>query len=149
MRKRWFLFLTLAAVAVGLGVVWLFVSCKVACLTLDKRLAIEVNGTPVKGEVLGNRFTAVVTRRDAGKKHSYQLFFEGDTDFTGDMGQVVDCHEWVAPHLPFLFETRDYPPCKRRQEDGPTYKRWLLISRGKSMQFVTKDHSTLSVVTHN
>jgi len=114
---------------------------------LDKSLAIEVNGMPVKGEVLANRFTAIVTIRDAGKKHSYHLLFEGDTDFPGEMGKAVDCNEWVAPHLPLVFETRDYPPCK--QEDGTTYKRWPLISRGKSMQFVTKDNATLSVVTRD
>lgn len=148
MGKRWFLSFTLAVITVGLAVVWLFVSGRVAYLILDRRLTIEVNGTPVKGEVLRNRFTAIVTRRDAGKKHSYQLSFEGDTDFTGDMGQVVDCREWVAPKWPLLIETRDYPPCKHPVY-GPTYRRWPLMSRENSMQFVTKDQSTISVVIHD
>jgi hypothetical protein len=111
-----------------------------------RRLRIEVDGVPVEGEILGNRFSAIVTRRDAGKKHSYQLFYEGDVDFTGDMGSVADCHQWVAPRFPFLLQTLTYPPCERIPEDELGPRRWPLMLRGRSMQFVTKDHSTISVV---
>jgi len=62
---------------------------------------------------------------------------------TGDMGFVVDCRQWVAPHFPLLLQTRNYPPCKRLPEDE--YR--SLFSRRHSMQFVTKDHSTISVVS--
>jgi hypothetical protein len=97
----------------------------------------------VQGEILGNRFSAIVTIRDVGKKHSYQLSYAGDVDMTGDMGFVVDCRQWVAPHFPLLLQTRNYPPCKRLPED----EYWSLLSRGHSMQFVTEDHSTISVVS--
>ncbi len=146
MRKRWFLLSALTVIVIAIAVAWLFFSGGVAFLTLDRRLTIEVNGMPVQGNVFRNKVTAIVAIRDAGNKHSYQLFFEGDTDFTGDMGSVVDCHEWVAPDSPFLLETRSYPPCKRLLEDETPLRRWPLISRGISMQFVTRDHSTISVV---
>lgn len=125
---------------------WLVLSRGLAYFTLEKRLRIEVDGVPVEGEILGNRFSAIVTRRDAGNKHSYQLFYEGDVDFTGDIGSVADCHQWVAPHFPFLLQTRTYPPCERIPEDELGLRRWPLVFRGHSMQFVTKDHSTISVV---
>jgi len=115
---------------------------RVEYLTLDRRLRIEVNGVPVEGELLGNRFSAIVTIRDAGKKHSYQLFYAGDVDMTGDMGFVVDCRQWVAPHFPMLLQTRNYPPCTRLPGD----EYCSLLRREHSMQFVTKDHSTISVV---
>jgi hypothetical protein len=144
MTHRWFLLAALTAIAFGIA--WLVISGRVAHFTLSRRSMIEVNGIPVQGEILGNKFSAIVTRRGAGKKHSYFLSFEGDVDSTGNMGSVVDCHEWVAPHLPFLLETRTYPPCERLPEDGPAGQRWPLILRNHSMQFVTKDQSTISVV---
>ena len=73
------------------------------------------------------------------------MFFAGDTDSTGNMGFVVDCHEWVAPHLPFLLETRSYPPCNMLPEDGPKPWGWPLIDKGNSMQFVTKDQATIGI----
>jgi hypothetical protein len=146
MTKRSIRLSALTVIVIAVLVAWLGFSGRVAYLTLDRRLTIEVNGTPVEGEILRNRVAAIVTRRDAGKKHSYQLLFEGDTDFTGDMGSVVDCHEWVAPHLPLLLETRSYPPCKRLPEDELELRRWPLIWQGNSMQFVTKDHTTISVI---
>jgi hypothetical protein len=145
LRKR--LLLPVAAVLViAFAVAWLLLSDRVAYLTLDRRFKVQVNGVPVDGEILSNRTTAIVTRRDAGKRHSYQLFFEGDIDSTGDTGTVVDCHEWVAPHFPLLLETRTYPPCRRLPDDGPALRRWPLVVRGNSMQFVTKDNFTISVV---
>jgi hypothetical protein len=146
MASRWLLLPSVTVLVIGFAVAWLAISGRVAYLTLDRRLKIEINRMPVDGEILRNRVTAIVTRRDAGKKHSYQLFFEGDIDSTGDTGSVVDCHEWVAPHFPFLPETRSYPPCKRLPDDGPVLRRWPLVVRGNSMQFVTKDNTTISVV---
>ncbi len=146
MTKGRFLLFALTVLVITSAVAWLALSRRVVYLSLDRRLKIEVNVTPVQGEIFRNRVTAIVTRRDAGKKHSYQLFFEGDIDFTGDMGSVVDCHEWVAPRLPFLLETRNYPPCKRLAEDELALRRWPLIWQRNSMQFVTKDRSTISVV---
>jgi len=146
MTNRWFLLSALTVLVIALAMGWLVHSRRVAYFTLERRLRIEVDGVPVEGEILGNRFSAIVTRRDAGKKHSYQLFYEGDVDFTGDMGSVADCHRWVAPHFPFLLQTRSYPPCKRLPEDELGLRRWPLMVRGHSMKFVTKDHSTISVV---
>jgi hypothetical protein len=64
-------------------------------LKLDTNPKISVNGAAVPGELLVGQTTAVVTVRDTDKAHSYQLFFEGDTDFTGDMGSLVDCGAWA------------------------------------------------------
>jgi hypothetical protein len=120
-------------------------SGRITYLTLDRRLRIEVNGMALKGEILRNGVTAIVTRRDAGNEHSYLLSFEGDIDFTGKLSYVVDCHEWVAPHLLFLIETRSYPPCKHLPQDGAADWGWPLCHRNNSMQFVTKDHSTITI----
>lgn len=144
MIKRWFQLTAITVLVIAMTTGWLFLSGRVAYFTLDRRLKIEVNGVPVEGEILGNRVSAIVTRRDAGKKHSYQLFYEGDVDFTGDMGSVGDCQHWVAPHFPLLIQTRSYPPCERPQF-GINDRRWPLMLRGHSMQFITKDHSTISV----
>jgi hypothetical protein len=141
--KKWSVLSALALVAIALGVALLGLRGQVACLIVNKHLSIEVNGMATPGEILTNRNTAIVTRRDVGKKHSYQLLFEGDTDSDGDMGSVVDCHQWVAPRLPFLLETRSYPPCNALQI--PPH-RWSLFNRDHSMQFVAPDHSTISVV---
>jgi hypothetical protein len=146
MPRRWLLLPSAVVLLIASAFAWLGFSSRVAYLTLDRHLKIEVNGVRVDGEVLRNRVTAVVTRRDAGQKHSYQLFFEGDIDSTGDTGSVIDCHEWVAPRFPFLLETRSYPPCKHLPDDRPGLRRWPVIVRGNSMQFVTKDNSTVSVV---
>ena len=124
---------------------YVFLSGKAGYLVLNRRVTIEVNGELVQGEMLEGRATGIVTRRDVGKEHSYKLFFAGDTDMTGDMGFVVDCHQWVAPHLPFLLETRHYPPCNMLQEDGPKPWGWPLIKKGNSMQFITKDQTTIWV----
>ena len=144
MTKRRFLLAALTVfLLIALAIGWLVFSSRVAYFILEKRLRIELNGVPVEGEILGNRFSAIVTIRDAGKKHSYQLFYAGDVDKTGDMGQVVDCRQWVTPHFPLLLQTRNYPPCYRLPEDE--YRSLML--RGHSMQFVTKNHSTISIVS--
>jgi hypothetical protein len=146
MKKRWFVLSALMVLLTVFAAAWLDWSGRVTYLALDRRLSIEINGVTVEGEIYSNRVTAILTRRDTGKEHSYQLLFEGDIDSTGDMGSVIDCREWVAPHLPFILKTRGYPPCKRTQADDLPHGRWPLIHRGNSMQFVTKDGSTVSVV---
>jgi hypothetical protein len=144
MHRKRFLLPVVATLVIAFAVAWQLGSDRIACLTLDRLLKVEINGVRVQGEILSNGTNAIVTRRDAGKSHSYQLFFEGDIDSNGDTGTVVDCHEWVAPHFPLLLGTRTYPPCKHLLEDGPG--RWPLVVRSKSMQFVLKDNSTVSVV---
>ena len=142
MTKRRFLLAALT-VLLALTIGWLVLPGRLACFILDKRLRIEVNGVPVEGELVGNRFSAIVTIGNAGKKHSYQLLYAGDVDKTGDMGQVVDCQQWVAPHFPLLLQRRNYPPCKRLPDDEYV----SLLSKRHSMKFVTKDHSTISIVS--
>jgi hypothetical protein len=145
MKKNWFFLAAFAVLLFAVPLGFLLSSGRVALVTLNTRAKIEVNGTLVPGEVLEGRTTAVVTTRDAGKSHSYQLFFEGDTDSTGDMGFVLDCNQWVAPHLPLLLETREYPPCKNLPEDASQRRRWPLIDKGKSMQFVLRDRSVVTI----
>lgn len=145
MKSRWLLF---GAFSIGLAALVLgycYFSGRLRFLTLNNHGGIEVNGAPVQGEILEGRGTALVTIREAGKGHSYQLFFEGDTDFTGDMGFVVDCGPWVAPHLPFLPETLNYPPCKSFLRGAPATERWPLIDKGQSMEFVLQNQSTVRI----
>ena len=101
-----------------------YLSGRLRFLILNRHASIELNGTPVQGEILNGRTNALVTIREAGKDHSYQLFFEGDTDFTGDMGSVADCDPWVAPHLPVIPETKNYPPCTNGTNAESQAKRW-------------------------
>jgi hypothetical protein len=145
MVKRRIALVAIICVAAALAVAWMVRSGKIAFLSLERHWTIQVNGTPVPGEILNNKFTAIVTRRDEGKQHSYQLFFEGDTDFTGDMGLIVDCGQWVAPQLPLLLETSNYPPCKRLLGDVSDTGRWPLVDKGKSMQFSLKDHTVITI----
>lgn len=121
----------------------------VELLTLYKGATIEVNGAPVPGEMLKGTRTAIVTRRDSGKRHSYRLFFEGDTDSVGDTGWVIDCHAWVAPRLPFLLEVANYPPCNILSEDVYKDRRWPLFRRGHFIEFVTSDRSTFRIGWRN
>jgi hypothetical protein len=117
----------------------------VALLTRNRSATIEVNGAPVQGEILDGRLTAIVTRRDPGKAHSYRLFFEGDTDSNGDTGFVIDCHAWVAPHLPFLLEVANYPPCNILSEDVYKDRRWPLVRKGQFIEFLTDSLSTVRI----
>jgi hypothetical protein len=145
MKKKWLLLGALAMVLLALSLAYVHFSGRLSFLTLNTQATIELNGAPVQGEMLDGRTTAVVTIREAGMRHSYQLFFEGDTDFTGDMGFVVDCGPWVAPHLPLLPETRNYPPCQKLLQKASQVARWPLIDKGKSMLFVLQDQSTIRV----
>ncbi len=106
---------------------------------------VAVNGAPVEWEVLVGRTTAVITIREAGTRHSYQLIFADDTDFIGNMGFVVDCDAWVAPNLPVLPETRNYPPRMKALHDVSDAGQWPLINKGSSMQFTLQDHSIVAM----
>jgi hypothetical protein len=136
--------LTVAALLMLLLVcAWLALSGKVSYFVLNRDATITLNGTRVPGRVLNGRATAIVTTLQAGKEHSYQLLFAGDTDFTGNIGNVVDCHDWVAPRFPVLIETWDYPPCVTRE--NPESKGWPLTNKASGMQFVTKDGQTIAL----
>jgi hypothetical protein len=115
----------------------------IALLTRNRYATIEANNVPAQGDILEGNQTAIVTRRDPGKVHSYRLFFEGDTDSTGDTGFVIDCHAWVAPRLPFLLEVPNYPPCNILSEDVYKDRRWPLLRRGHFVEFATSDGSTI------
>ncbi len=121
----------------------------IALLTRNGNATIEVNSALVQGEMLEGSLTAIVTRRDPGKEHSYRLFFEGDTDSTGDTGFVIDCHAWVAPRLPFLLEVPNYPPCNILSEDVYKDRRWPLLRRGHFIEFMTSDRSTIKIGQRN
>ncbi len=139
MKTRQLLVALFAFLLVVLLCVYLRSSGTVALLTLRKCATIEVNGARVPGGMLEGTLTAIVTRRDSGKRHSYRLFFEGDADSTGDMGWVIDCHAWVAPRWPFLLEVINYPPCNLLSDDVYKDRRWPLIRRGRFIEFVTSD----------
>jgi hypothetical protein len=117
----------------------------VALLTRNKSTTIEVNGARVQGEILDGRLTAIVTRRDPGKVHSYRLFFKGDVDPNGETGFVIDCHALVAPRLPFLLEVANYPPCNILSEDVYKDRRRTLFRRGQFIEFGTDGFSTIRI----
>ena len=117
----------------------------VSYLSRNRHSTVQVNGTPVDGDVLEGRLTAIVTRRDAGKAHSYRLFFEGDTDSAGDTGFVIDCHTWLAPRVPFLLEAANYPPCNILSDDVYKDRRWPLFRKGKFIEFATSEQSTIKI----
>jgi hypothetical protein len=121
----------------------------VALLTRNKSATIEVDGARVQGEILDGKLTAIVTRRDPGKVHSYRLFFKGNTDPTGEAGFVIDCHAWVAPRLPFLPEVANYPPCNILSEDVYKDRRWTLFRRGPFIEFGTDKLSTIRIGVRN
>jgi len=80
-----------------------------------------------------------------GKRISIDYCFEGDTDSNGDTGLVIDCHAWVAPHLPFLLEVANYPPRNILSEDVYKDRRWPLFRRGPFIEFLTDDLSTIQI----
>ena len=124
--------------------IWLVRSRRVSYFVLNRNAVITVNGTRVPGRVLDGKSTVIVTTEMAGKEHSYELRFEEDTDFTGNMGNVVDCHEWSAPRLRVLIETRDYPPCMRQEHSES--KGWPLINSANGMEFITADGQTVGLM---
>jgi hypothetical protein len=145
MKKKRLIVMTLVALSIFAAYVFLRSTNAVAFLTRNRKAKIEVNGSPVPGEILDGRLTAIVTRRDAGKAHSYRLFFEGDTDSTGDTGFVIDCHTWVAPRLPFLLEAANYPPCNILSDDVYKNRRWSLFRRGRSIEFMIDTRTTIRI----
>jgi len=124
---------------------YLYYSNRIDYLTVARNSIIEVNGAPLNGEVLEGRAVAIVTTRRGGEAHSYELLFAGDTDMTGNMGLVIDCHEWVAPPLSVLLKTQNYPPCKRLSGNAGERLGWPLMNVDKSMQFMTNDGKTIKV----
>ena len=114
MRMKW-----VKRIAVGCSfflvlfcaVAYPYYSGKVNYLFLKPHIDIEVNDVVVPGEVLSRSFNVVATKRDEGKEHSYLLFFAGDIDSEGNEGFAYDCGSWVAPRVPILVETQQYPPC--------------------------------------
>jgi hypothetical protein len=145
MKTKWLLLAVFTVALLAVALVYFYFPGRLSFLILNPRATLEVNGMLVQGEILRGRTSALVTTRGAGKNHSYRLFFEGDTDSTGDMGSVVDCAPWVAPHLPFLLETANYPPCKNLLGDASYAGRWPLVDKGKFMLFVLPEKSTISI----
>jgi hypothetical protein len=114
-------------------------------LFLKRAVTIEVNGLPVQGEMLDGLVSGIVTRRDVGKEHSYRLLYEGDIDQVGDIGSVIDCHDWIAPRLPFLIATSDYPSCNLLTENRANSPRWPLFLKGGAEQFVTANGEVITI----
>lgn len=140
-------YLTLAAIFLLFSTAfasYLYFSGNAEYLVLKKGVTLEVNGTPVRGEMLSGRAIAIVTRRDAGKEHSFQLFFAGDVDMKGDMGSVADCNQWVAPNLPLLIVTRHYPPCDNRRDARVIRLMGPLMDRGV-LHFTARDKSIIQI----
>lgn len=135
--------LCLVAWALHLNGEWAF-------LVRDRSQVVEVNGVVVNGDVYQHPYVALVTRRDAGRQHSYLLGFAGDIDPAGNIGSVIDCHLWVAPRLPLLVHTRRYPPCVvRPDETGQSWIWSLTLHRNGTkfvgVKFTTPDHDTIVV----
>jgi hypothetical protein len=149
MKRKGLLVIALVVLSILAACVFLRSYRAIALLTRNRHATIEVNNALVQGEILEGSLTAIVTRRDPGKVHSYRLFFEGDTDSTGDTGFVIDCHAWVAPRLPFLLEVPSYPPCNILSEDVYKDRRWPLFRRGYFVEFVTSDRSTIRIGQRN
>ena len=119
-------------------------SGKLSYLVLHRHSSIELNDSPVSGDLLEGPATALVTIRAPGKEHSYLLLFEGDTDRNGDMGSVRDCGSWAAPRVPFLPRTQGYPPCESFSGNTPQ-SRWPLLDKGRSMEFMLPDSSRIDI----
>ena len=145
MRRKSVILVGFAIALLPLFLGYLYLSHRIDFLVLDTSATINKNDANVQGEMLRSHGAAVVTTREAGKSHSYMLFFAGDTDFTGDMGDVVDCGSWVAPHLPILLEAHSYPPCGNPVEHWSPVKRIPLIDKGKSMLSALPDLSTIRI----
>ena len=147
-KKRLFLVVLLPLSILAAGAYLRSVDA-VAFLIRNRKAIIQVNGAAVRGEVLEGTLTAIITRRDAGQVHSYRIFFEGDIDATGNTGWVIDCHTWIAPRLPFLIEAANYPPCNILSEDVYNDRRWPLFHRGRFIEFVTSDRTTIRIGERN
>jgi hypothetical protein len=121
-----------------------YISGRFDVLRRTGHYTIEVNGAAVYGDVLVGRASAVVTRRDNGNAHSYLLLYAGDVDRTSDIGQVIDCGEWIAPRLPILIRTSNYPRCNVRSATAGV-SRTSLTLRGRVQQFTTGEQNVISI----
>jgi hypothetical protein len=141
---KWWLVLVLALVVFLVGVFYLIYTGQVGFFVLNRRAAIAVDGARVKGDVLEMQFYALVTIREQGKQHTYLLMFAGDVDMEGDIGQAVDCRQWIAPRVPVLIATQSYPPCDR--VPGDEYRGVYVRDYSmQSMHFKAFDGSTITV----
>lgn len=132
---RWLIAGTIFLFVVGSLARYLDFSGKARFLVLERGRTVKVNGVLVRGDVLARRGTAIVTRRDAGNEHSYQLSATGDIDMTGDIGSVRDCNQWIAPRWPFLVLIH---PCTG---SGPGR---LMIEPG-GVRFTAADKSVIQI----
>lgn len=115
-------------------------------LHVNRRVTIEVNGQPVPGGILEGRiYSAIVTRRDSGKQHSYLLSYAGDVDPSGNIGFVSDCQNWVSPRFPIFIVTPKFAECKASPEERGADWRWSLRYSDKGEKFVTKNGEVITV----
>jgi hypothetical protein len=121
-----------------------YVSGRFDLLNRTGHYTVEVNGAAVRADVLVGRASAVVTRRDKGNIHSYLLLYAGDVDGTGDMGQVIDCGDWIAPRLPILIQTNSYPNCNVRSVRAGA-SRMSLTSKGRAQMFTIREQNVISI----
>jgi hypothetical protein len=121
-----------------------YISGRFDLLRRAEHYTIEVNGAAIHGDVLVGRASAVVTRRDEGHTHSYLLLYEGDVDQTGDIGQVIDCGDWIAPRLPILIQTSSYPTCNVRSARAGV-SRISLTYKGTAQRFTTSEQDVISI----
>jgi len=130
---------SLGIIIAAAGLVWhWYISGKFDLLHRTRDKKVVIHGSAIQADVLVGRSSALVTRRDNGQEHSYLLLYAGDVDQTGDMGYVLDCHNWVAPRMPVLIETEGYPNC--------TSEHYVpIIARGLSEEFVDVNGDTLVV----
>ena len=68
MKRKALIAVVLAVLSILGAIAFLRSFNAVSFLTHNRRATIEVDGTPVQGDLLEGRLTAIVTRRDAGKR---------------------------------------------------------------------------------
>ncbi|MGC1904051.1 MAG: hypothetical protein WA715_09550 [Candidatus Acidiferrum sp.] len=133
----------LFAFAVVLGATPWWLSTKFLILAVKRAATVQADGAPVVAEVLDGTSTALVTMRESKGQPSYLLKFEGDTEWTGDTGSVLNCDEWVAPRMPILLISKHSPPCIKASPNG--LPRRSLIRKNGFLQFVTDDQRTIRI----
>lgn len=131
MRRLILLVVITAVATVG----FLYASGRFRFLVLQRGVTVELNGRPIRADVLQYRLDAILTVRD-GESHSYFLNYSGDGDAT-----VTDCKGWVAPRSILLIETQDYPPCQDRRGRQRRSLRWM----GGGEGFVTDKGETITI----
>ena len=145
----------LICVGFGLFAVSPFLLGKAACIVKNDAWSVNLNGTPTQAEWLDdihgyNRRPIVhgiavpgpviLTLRSGSSAHSYRLYFDSDSDFSGTIGSVMDCGTWVAPRLPAWFVTDRYP-CRWNRNANFTRIR---MARGGGLEFLTPDLARVS-----